>query len=593
MSLRLALVASFASVIYARLACDVCKETINEVDKWMATNMTEAKVEHLAEILCQADLAGGECSGPVKSWQCQQVCELAVKTYTSMTDYLLIRYIDPEFICYHIHNNSLKCPEPSPGPDPTPVPNIINDNQTRPFFNDSDRIGYFLQIPDLHWDPQYVAGSVANCGEPVCCRPYDNNHTYSDPVVYGGKYGIANESILCDTPLSVITSMLDYIADEIIVNNSDGINRKNLEFIAFVGDAMAHDVYNQSKEQHLEVMQKWTDMLHSTFDSFGIPVFLTMGNHEGLPVDNFNGPPTDDWFNEPVSQWIANWIDTPYSTELDTHKPSQILASSGYYSSVIRPGFRLIAVNTGYTESGNFYLKFTHWKDPYVDMGGQYKWLKATLYRAKHVLEEKVLILQHHPINSAIKQFERMYYELYEEYRDIIVTILAGHTHDDQFHVLGNDHFGDTLSENEPFATWFSSGSVTHYGGHNPAFRIFKYDRNTFDLENFYQYRFDTKRSNEEDKPYWFKAYDAKSEYGMKDISPSSMSRMAYEMATNDTLWKRFEVNHNNDVPISTALNRNATVCGSLTATAWQYDECRASLFTTDLTLDEYASLFW
>lgn len=148
MSLALSLLVSLSPLVSeARLACDVCKEFIHKVDKWMATNSTITDVEDIAKMLCQADLAGGECRGPVTSWQCQQVCELAVQTYVSMTDYLLIRYIDPEFICFHIRNNSLKCPLPSPGPDPTPIPNIIVDNETRPIFNDSDLYGYMLQIP--------------------------------------------------------------------------------------------------------------------------------------------------------------------------------------------------------------------------------------------------------------------------------------------------------------------------------------------------------------------------------------------------------------------------------------------------------------
>merc|ERR1719334_301542 len=178
---------------------------------------------------------------------------------------------------------------------------------------------------------------------------------------------------------------------------------------------MAHDVYNQSKEQHLEVMKTWTNLLHSTFDHFQIPVFLTLGNHEGLPVDNFNGPPTDDWFNEPVSEWVDQWVDTAFSVN-DSLKPSEVFASSGYYSSVIRPGFRLIAINPGYIADDNFYHKVTHWKDPYVDMGGQYKWLNATLHRAKYILNESVVILMHHPISSALDQFQKMYYGLYEEY---------------------------------------------------------------------------------------------------------------------------------------------------------------------------------
>merc|ERR1719295_1289591 len=149
--------------------------------------------------------------------------------------------------------------------------------------------------------------------------------------------------------------------------------------------------------------------------------------------------------------------------------------------------------------------------------------------------------------------------------------MLAGHTHVDQFHVLGNDNFDNSGNDNvensgrdnfedsanEPFATWFSPGSVVQYGGKNPAFRIYKYNRNAFDLVNYFHYRFDTKRSNEEGKPHWFKAYDAQSEYGVKDISASSMNKVAFGMAVNETLWQRFQINYQNDVPQTNPLGRN------------------------------------
>ena len=35
-----------------------------------------------------------------------------------------------------------------------------------------------LHLSDTHWDPYYLEGSNANCGEPMCCR-----HT-SGPVLY-------------------------------------------------------------------------------------------------------------------------------------------------------------------------------------------------------------------------------------------------------------------------------------------------------------------------------------------------------------------------------------------------------------------------
>ena len=133
-------------VSYAKVACDICMDAIQEVDDVIAANGTIEDMEELATIICEFDDAGGECEGPHNSWQCEQVCQLAIQTYEPMVDYLLIRYMDPQLICYNIENNTFGCDKPD-SPDPTPVPNIVYDNDTRTVYNSSDRFGYILHIP--------------------------------------------------------------------------------------------------------------------------------------------------------------------------------------------------------------------------------------------------------------------------------------------------------------------------------------------------------------------------------------------------------------------------------------------------------------
>ena len=110
---------------------------------------------------------------------------------------------------------------------------------------------------------------------------------------------------------------------------------------------------------------------------------------------------------------------------------------------------------------------------------------------------------------------------------------------------------------------------------------------------NYYQYRLDTDNSNKQGTAIWFKAYDALSEYGMKDISAQSMSNLAYELGKNDTLWKRFEYNWYNGVYHDGGLDRNGTVCDLLTATSEQYDDCRKNLFLSDIDSKEFETRFW
>ena len=159
--------------------------------------------------------------------------------------------------------------------------------------------------------------------------------------------------------------------------------------------------------------------------------------------------------------------------------------------------------------------------------------------------------------------------------------------------VLGNNNFSTTSNTIKPFATWFAAGSIGQRQGRNPALRVYKYDRIDNKLLNYYQYRMDTNQSNIKNKPIWFKAYDAMSEYDMIDISAQSMTELAYKLQINDTYWQRFEYNYYNGIYHSKALNRNSTVCDLLSVTNEQYKDCKDNLFLSSMSAETYQSLYW
>lgn len=65
------------------------------------------------------------------------------------------------------------------------------------------------------------------------------------------------------------------------------------------------------------------------------------------------------------------------------------------------------------------------------------------------------------------------------------------------------------------------------------------------------------------------------------------MNEVAFGMAVNETLWKRFQINYQNDVPQTNPLGRNNTVCNLLTATSWQHEDCMQKLFATEVAKGE------
>lgn len=300
-------------------------------------------------------------------------------------------------------------------------------------------------------------------------------------------------------------------------------------------------------------------------------------------VDNFGGPSIDQWFNTQMASMWSSWINTPYS-KYDELLPSEIMSASGYYSTVIHPGLRLIAINTGYIQPGNFYISFSHNKD--IDMGGQYAWLQS-VFESARVLNESVIIMQHFPVNAVLDHWKQMYYELYTKYSDILLFILSGHTHNDEYRTLGSFN-GDVFNASNAYAVQFIDGSITTYDGRNPCFRMYEYDRVRNEILNIYHYRMDIQQSNDEQSAIWELAYDMKSEYGMKDMSAESFTELAVSFVTDDQLWKKFQNHFHNGVAYNSSLNRNSTVCNLISVTSNEYNYCIGSMFKSEMSLEEY-----
>ena len=75
-----------------------------------------------------------------------------------------------------------------------------------------------LQITDIHYDPKYKEGALADCKEPLCCRdkPRVSKFRKLSNSSLAGKYGDYRH---CDTPMITIDSMIDHIKKEHKVGN--------------------------------------------------------------------------------------------------------------------------------------------------------------------------------------------------------------------------------------------------------------------------------------------------------------------------------------------------------------------------------------
>ena len=186
------------------------------------------------------------------------------------------------------------------------------------------------------------------------------------------------------------------------------------------------------------------------------PIFINLGNHEGFPINQFGGPEfnTDDWLLKSTASMWSHWIDSELTVK-DNIKPSAIMNYGGFYTTLARPGLRIIALHTGYMQDQNFYLS---WLNETRDMASQLHWLDNILSQATK-LNESVYIIQHIPINGFDSKQQHPYYNVFRNHKSVIKAVFNGHTHCDEFHLLGS-YTSDISQLQEPWAVEYNPGTL-------------------------------------------------------------------------------------------------------------------------------------
>ncbi|KAK6618144.1 hypothetical protein RUM44_002595 [Polyplax serrata] len=368
-----------------------------------------------------------------------------------------------------------------------------------------------LHITDTHYDPMYSEGAKVNCPEPLCCR------VQNGPAVNGekgaGKWGDWN----CDIPERTLDSMLEHAAKK----NSD------IDYIIWTGDIPAHDIWQQSKMSNLELLDKAVAKIKKFFPR--VPVYAAVGNHEAAPTDIFPPPGATrsvSWLYEELDKQWRNWLPS------DTSETVQL---GGFYTTLIRPGFRMVSLNTNYCYHRNWWLMLNS-TDP-VD---QLHWLVDVLKKAEDN-KEKVHIIAHIAPGQSdcLPTWRDNFYRIASRFRNVITNYFYGHSHKDEFEL-----YFDEENPNEAVGVGFLGPSVTTYVNLNPGYRVYYIDgdrenstRAVLDYENWV---LDLERSNRVKEPKWGRSYKARSEYGMKTLSPKEWNNLYENMKTSDYLFQLY-----------------------------------------------------
>lgn len=148
-------------------------------------------------------------------------------------------------------------------------------------------------------------------------------------------------------------------------------------------------------------------------------------------------------------------------------------------------------------------------------------------------------MIAHYTPNDCQHQFGTRYRALMERFQHIVRFGMQGHTHTTFYEV--------TKSMSTPGKAILLNnigGSVTTYTNKNPSFMTIEFDAQTMLPVNMYQYTFDLEKANEDgNSPEWFMQHDYLEEYGLKDLSPSSLLDLSERFLTDVDLALQFSWN--------------------------------------------------
>ncbi|XP_017783886.1 PREDICTED: uncharacterized protein LOC108567753 [Nicrophorus vespilloides] len=370
-----------------------------------------------------------------------------------------------------------------------------------------------LQISDIHFDPNYQEGSLANCNQPVCCE-FDSG-LVEKPEDAAGKWSEYNS---CDTPLDLVHATFRHINKQ----------HDDFDYVYFTGDIISHrvwatDVYNNTKDM--------ITILDATYKAFGdIPVFPILGNHEPHPLNVWS---SEGVTTEAIStQWVYNLIAEEWGKWLPEETKETIL-KGGYYTVLVKPGFRIIAINSNVCYTFNWWLLFDE-----VDPFGQLQWMEGVLNEAEKS-GESVHILSHVPSGDSTCHipWAREFRKIIRRYSNTISAIFNGHTHEDEMII-----YYDEEEPTKAINVAFNGASITSYADRNPSYKVYSIDKSNFNVLDFDEWIFNVTEANltPHQDPVWYKLYSFKQAYGVDNMEPQSLADLTVRMASDHNLLDEY-----------------------------------------------------
>ncbi|KAL1496920.1 hypothetical protein ABEB36_007972 [Hypothenemus hampei] len=474
--------------------CEICEEVIGNIISLRRSNATRQVMRDYLYKLCLLYTSDGQEG-------CKRV-DIEIDIFLYIIDHK--EDLRPERFCA-IYFIQYQCEDPNADDWIIPLPPHPIGNFKPDIANDDTEFVQILQLTDVHVDPLYAPGSNSQCSEPLCCEsgiPDDIDKAAG----YWADYDV------CDMPWHTMENVLDTI---------NQIN-ENLNYIYFTGDIVSHRSWDTSKKNNTETIKQFLGALEKNFPNK--TVFPILGNHEPHPADTYS-PESVDKNSNVSSQWVLDLVAEEWSRWLPNDTQTTI-KKGGYYTVLVKPGFRIIALNSNVCFRFNFWLVFEN-NDTY----DQLKWLVDVLSQAEKN-GEKVHLLSHVPTSddfySCSAVWSRELTKIILRFSDTITAQFNGHTHSDEFKLYFNSSKVKSVA--------YNGASFTTFVGNNPNYRVYQVDSKNLTVTDYSEYVFNvTATIASSSPPKWYKLYSFKDAYDLPDLTLDSLGTLYAQMISNNT----------------------------------------------------------
>ena len=472
------------------VTCGVCRTGMDAVDWFFSQKATYKAMEKIITYGCSFYLHENVCAGAITSMGDVLIPQITKMLFTGK--YACSRFFGTCSTPQWRTINSEGFVRRIIADKPEVIKNNdYIDNLYKQIKNDTKRDTIrIMHMSDLHIDFEYTEGNNKNCGEPLCCMKV--NGPAPTPEDAAGKFGEYN----CDTSPALAESFFKFVK-----NMENGP-----ELVLWTGDNVKHDIWNQTNEKNARATEIVLDFMREHWPS--LPVFLTTGNHEFYPVNVNSFDPNDQPVLKLISEHLQGFMDQDAIEQFSKYGYCSIPMKS------ISEKFdkvRVITLNTQPVNDMNWGL-LSELNDP----GHQLMWLEKE-FRDMEAKGELAILLGHIVPTGGVHDWAIRYKTLVERFQHVIRFQAFGHYHTEKFYIVRGTY------DFKPLSSYFLAGSLTPYTDLNPGFKIMEFDKETMLPIKMHSYFVNLTKANLEKEVTWEHAYEMTEEYGLPDLSPSSL----------------------------------------------------------------------